>query len=808
LRGRCLPYGDGVTFWPIYEIVRGAAGITDEDPRETALAKIAEIARRVMDAGDDPAMVVERVAAAIGLSTTAFPGAELFWGIRKLLEAIASRRPLVAIVDDIHVAAPTFLELLDHLLDSVHGSPILLLTTARRELLETRTEWAEAHEYDQMVLDPLSADDSDSIVSRLLGGLEDSVRERITAAAEGNPLYVEQITAMLIETGAIRQEGDAWVAAGTSAEIDIPPTVHALVAARLDALASEERQVVDPASVIGLGFAVEAVANLVPAQAAPEVPGRLATLTAKQLVRPAAADSDFYRFGHAVIKDAAYRSLLKRTRADLHQRFVDWAEPINRERGRELEFEEILGYHLEQAYRYRSDLGPLDDAGRSVGIRASEKLASAGRRAMGRGDTPAAASLLRRAVAVTGSEDSARLALVPDLATVLSELGEFDEARRVLDEAIERANEVGDVRLAAKARLVIRNLENYSGVADTSESWTASVARDIDEALPLFQAARDEAGMTLAWRLRSGIHMYAGRWSDAADAATHVIEHARRAGDSRAETRAAMNYAIASVYGSTPVPAAIAQCEELAAKSIGDQVAHVRIRLQLAQLCAMQGQFERAQELCSGARSKLEDLRAGIMAAHTSIDTSRVAALANDHLTAEQELRRDYETLSAIGEKYFVQTVGGLLAGALLALGRDDESEAVAETVRREAAPDDSDAQALWRSVLARILARRGDHLGAIAFASEAVEIRSQTDSPIDLAEANVDLAEVLRAAGRDADADSAIDSAIALALRKGHVILAERLIGERANLGEQGERPGHLDPGVLANRVGSTPDV
>jgi predicted ATPase len=132
LRGRCLPYGDGVTFWPIAEIVRSAAGITDEDPREVALEKIEAIVRRATGATEDPAPIIDRVGAALGLNTTQFPGPELFWGIRKLLEAIASRRPLVAIVDDIHVAAPTFLELLDHLLDAVHGSPILLLTTARR----------------------------------------------------------------------------------------------------------------------------------------------------------------------------------------------------------------------------------------------------------------------------------------------------------------------------------------------------------------------------------------------------------------------------------------------------------------------------------------------------------------------------------------------------------------------------------------------------------------------------------------------------------------------------------------------------
>ena len=267
-----------------------------------------------------------------------------------------------------------------------------------------------------MVLEPLSTEDSEAIVTELLGGLELAVRERITSAAEGNPLYVEQITAMLVESGAIRRDGDRWVATGRSGDIAIPPTVEALVGARLDALGTDDRQVIDPASVIGLGFAVEAVVNLVPENSAPAVLSRLASLTTKQFVRPTVADEEYYRFGHAVIKDAAYRSLLKRTRAELHEQFVDWAEPINRERGRELEFEEILGYHLEQAYRYRAELGAIDAMSNDLGGRAAAKLGSAGRRAFGRGDAPAASNLLRRATLVLPQRDTARIELLTELA--------------------------------------------------------------------------------------------------------------------------------------------------------------------------------------------------------------------------------------------------------------------------------------------------------------------------------------------------------------------------------------------------------
>jgi class 3 adenylate cyclase/predicted ATPase len=772
LRGRCLPYGDGVTFWPIYEIVRGAAGIADEDPRETALVKITEIARRVMDAGDDPAMVVERVAAAIGLSTTAFPGAELFWGIRKLLEAIASRRPLVAIVDDIHVAAPTFLELLDHLLDSVHGSPILLLVTARRELLETRTEWAESHEYGQMVLDPLSADDSDSIVTRLLGGLEDSVRDRITAAAEGNPLYVEQITAMLIETGAIRQEGDAWVAAGTSGEIDIPPTIQALVAARLDALESEERQVVDPASVIGLGFAVEAVANLVPAEAAPEVPGRLATLTAKQLVRPAASDSDFYRFGHAVIKDAAYRSLLKRTRAELHQRFVDWAEPINRDRGRELEFEEILGYHLEQAYYYRGQLGPIHEAARTLGRRASVKLAAAGRRAFGRGDAPSAASLLRRAADVLLETESARIELMTERAEAEIEQGAFDVAREVLDEASALAAQIHDRRLQEREALVRFQLElAFSGSMGNSED----VVLRVRSAIALFEQLSDRAGLARAWRLLGVVFGTLGKFDQAAEAAGRVADSSVRSGDTRMAARSALNYSLAALYSSMPVDEALKRAEELLPAVGTDRIAEARYLGVLAVLHAMGERFEEARALYRRSQAIIADLGPSLPVAAASLESSRVEMLAGDAGAAERELRRDYATLEAVGESYYRSSIACLLGHALWSLGQFDEADRFVEIARTLADPDDVFTQVFWRTGRSKLLARAGRAGEAIALVSEAVGIASASDDIEQLADALSDAAEVHRLADQGGEEAVLLAEATTLYERKGDVVSATR---------------------------------
>src|SRR2546423_2220731 len=248
---------------------------------------------------------------------------------------------------------------------------------------------------------------------------------------------------MRIDAGRLRRAEDRWNPTVDLAEVVTPPTPQPLLPARLDLLGQEERAVIEPASVIGLEFAQAAVTELSPQAIRPLIADHLKAMTRKQLVRPGAstnADDSSFRFMHILIKDAPYNGLLKRSRAELHERFVSWADRINRERGRSQEYEEINGYHLEQAYRYLSELGAIDEHGREVGAKASEMLASAGRRAQARGDPPAAANLLRRAAGTRAATDPKRLALLPDLADAFLELGEFSQAKAGLDRAISGAS--------------------------------------------------------------------------------------------------------------------------------------------------------------------------------------------------------------------------------------------------------------------------------------------------------------------------------------------------------------------------------
>jgi predicted ATPase/class 3 adenylate cyclase len=676
LRGRCLPYGDGITFWPIVDVTRQAAIISDEDSPETARRKLAGLLDSGFPERDE---IVARVCSAVGLSTDAYPVAELFWAIRKMFEGLAANRPLAVVVDDIHSAESTFLELLDHIVASAEQS-ILLLCSARHELLDQHPDWGERVGAERIVLLPLSATDTETMIDRLLGrsGLAPEVRAQVGRAAEGNPLFVEQMVSMLVDRELIRAEGDQWVAAADLSELTIPPSIQALLAARLDHLNREERAVIEPASVIGLVFAKPAVEELVPDPLRPAVPAQLGVLDRKQFVHPQPSGDEFYRFHHLLIRDAAYNSLLKRARAQLHEKFALWAERVNRERDRETEFEEILGYHLEQAYRYRLDLGPLDDEGRRIGEKAAERLSDAGRRALARGDVPAAANLLSRAAGVLSEHHPRRLEILPQLAEALIEEGDLDRAVTVLDDAQAAAAAVGDATVGAIARLERLAVDLYrSEGANVEEAVAAARAQ-----IAILDQAGDHGGLARGWRFVTLAYGTAGMLEEAGQAAEQYGRHASLSGDDRLAARGASAFATVALHGPSPVREVIATCAELLANVSADRTSQSVISLVLGVLHAMDGQFERGRELCDGARSTLRELGQSVTAQSTSIEASRVEMLAGEPAAAERLLRPDFEALEATGEKYFRSTIAGQLAQACYAQDRHAEADRFATSSR------------------------------------------------------------------------------------------------------------------------------
>jgi class 3 adenylate cyclase/tetratricopeptide (TPR) repeat protein len=785
IRGRCLPYGNGITFWPLSEAVAEAARIGSDDGPAVAIPKIRELLR-----GADPALsaeevdrVVERVAAAINLTAGQFPVTELVWGARRLLEGLARERPLVFIVDDLQSAESTFLDLLDSIASAAVSAPLVILCSARRELSERHPEWSEAHAEGTLALEPLSSDEAGTVVGELLGALDPAVRDRIARAAEGNPLYLEQIVSMLVETKAIRRDGDRWVS-GTESAVAIPPTVQALVAARLDALGPDERQVIEPASVIGLSFPGDALGELVEEPIRPILEDELGLLSDKELVRRVQGAELVYRFGHGVIRDTAYGGLLKRIRASLHERFVVWAERVNRERGRETEFEEILGYHLEQAYRYRTELGVIDDDARTVGERAAAKLSNAGRRALARGDLPAAVSLLQRSAVVLPTTSAFRVELLVDLADGLLQQGEFDRCQEILDEARAASDALGEPRLGARVSLIQAGLTQFIGGDDVA----AAALRAVDAAVPVFEAAGDEAGLARAARLELYTLVLQGQFSAATAAAGRMVGHARKAHDSRLMSRSTSPIAYMLWHGPLPVPKAIAQCRELLAGVEGDRKVEAGVHAALAVLLAMNEEFDAARREYRRSVEIITELGSGVETMATSLESARVEILAGDLRAAADQLGRDEAALGELGEANLRSTIAAMLGDVLLQLGDVEGADRATTTSAELAADDDVLSQVIWQSTRARMLAREGRVPEARELIDSVIEMVEATEETGLRADALVALAEV-RLAGRDIrGARKALEDALGVLEAK----------GDRASAGRVAARLQAMSDGVV----------
>ena len=770
LRGRCLAHGRGITFWPMREAMRQAAAISDDDTPEVAVGKLGELG------GPETSGAVERVASAIGFSGAQFPVHEVIWGSRKLVEALAARQPLVLAFEDVHWAEATFLDLVEHLAQEAEG-PLLLVCLARPEFLETREDWGERAGALRIALEPLDQGDVGRILEHLLGQaqVDREVRARIATASEGNPLFIEQLLEMMVEEGLLRHTDGIWVAAGDLSTLSMPPTIHALLAARLESLSTDEREVIDAASVVGQIFLEGAVEELVSERVRENVPGLFEALVRKQLVKPEQTELALersYRFGHGLIRDATYRGLLKRSRAALHERFVAWADRVNQDRDRAVEYEEILGYHLEQAYTGLSELGPLDEHGRELGARAAARLSSAGHRAFARGDMPAAANLLRRAAALLPAESRDRLALLPDLAESMTVIGEFARAEASLDEAIETAEIAGEHGLAASARLLRLRVRSHS--ADP-EDWTEQIVAEAERGLPILEAAGDHVEAARALRMLAWAHGTACQYGEAAAAAQRAMEHASLGEDERQRQHAASQYAIAALYGPTHVSEGVDRCESIVAEALGDRRTQGLVMTLLSGLRAMQGEFSAARDLYTRARLMLESSDA--TSSPPPPPSSRVGSSFSPAIRPRPSA--SFAVTSRSSRRWARDTSSPLPRASLPA-----PSTRRVATWRRRSSPELPKSSRLTTMSRpkrcgarsgAKALARRRLDSDAQELAREAVELLEGTDALILQADALEDLAEVLMLLG-EPGARGYLREALRRLERKGDVVSAERV--------------------------------
>jgi len=774
LRGRCLPYGAGITYWPVVEMVRQAAAITDEDGVDAAAGKLAALLPE-----EDREAVADRLMQVIGLREATAPAEEIAWAFRKLLESLAEQRQVAAVFDDVHWAEPTLLDLIDHVAEWSREAPILLVAIARQELLDVRPGWGGGkHNATTIQLEPLSERDCEVLVENLLGMalLPGISKSRIAEAAEGNPLFVEQVLSMLIDDELLRRDDGHWVPTGDLATIPIPPTIQALLAARLDRLGGEERQVIERASVVGKVFYQSAVSELAPEPMRPAVGGHLMTLVRKELIRPDHSDivrETAFRFRHILIRDAAYAGMPKETRAQLHEAFAGWLQRVAGERSPE--FDEILGYHLEQAYRYREELGSIDERARALAARAADHLEAAGRRALNRSDLAAAQALLTRTAELLPVGDPRRSTVLLDLGWALMELGEFARATAVIQEVKEAARTAGDRALELRAKL----LEGWRW--DVSVAWEdrAAVA---EQAIPFFEEHEDDMGLFFAHRILAAKHWTHGRSAASAAELQRVIELARRTG---APHEAFLLHWLGGIHmwGTTPAAEGVRRCDELLAEASGLRLAEGSILTARAVLAAMLGRADEARASAARARPLLEDLGGVLSITCVGSRIGLMEEILGDHERALETMRAPVLALDRLGEKSFFSTLASQFARVLALTGRLDEAEEFAQKGRDASPMDDWASQITWREALALVEAQRGNLEEAERLAREAVALTEAVDYLPQMADAWSDLGFVLRLTRRKGEAAEALRQSLSLREAKGDVVRAARVRQELAAL-------------------------
>ena len=733
LRGRCLSYGEGITYWPVITMVKQLLG---------------------MPAGAEAAALMERdgavatpIKALLGDAAVTTSSTEIAWAVRKVLEAAAGTKPLVAVFDDVHWGELTLLDLIEHIGDFSRDAPILVLCLGRPELVDRRPGWGGGKlNATTVLLEPLNAADTESLIDELLpagGGMPSDLRDRVRATAAGNPLFVEEIVAMVRESG--------------SHDVIVPPNIKALLAARFDQLRPEERGVLERGSIEGQSFHRGAVEVMAPEEH--DVAGRLMTLVRKDLLRPdrpVFAGEDAFTFRHLLIRDAAYDSLPKADRAELHARFADWLI----EHGTDLEeLDEIAGYHLEQAFRYRAELGPVDAVARAIATAGAERLQAAGRRSLERGDTRATINLLQRAELLLPDGEIA-FPLEEALIQALGMVGRLNDAIARADRAADRSESAGLAVRALQARLIgvvwRTNLD--------PEAYENEMSALVERARPVIERSEDKGALATLEVAAAFVEHYRGRFDASNEALMRVKEHVREAEESWMDTNSPALRAAAVANGSIPFDDALAWFAQEPQENRGFQPL---LAVWKAFVLAYRGEHAEARSLFA---ETLAQMRERGMVTGTAIVMQagwQIETLAGDLDAAERAARQGVDELEQLGERAWLSTSACQLAEALYVLGRLEEAEHWVHRGLELGGAGDILTQLLGLGIRAKLLARGGSFDEALELAQRAVVLATTTQAPMEVAQVFLALAEVLYLSGDIPGAFEQSRRAVALYERK-----------------------------------------
>ncbi len=680
LSGRALPYGESITYWPLAEMVKASADIADDDPIDVAIEKLRACC---------PA---EAVADLLGLASGVLEAVhgersqqEIAWAAREWAELMAGVQPLVLVFEDIHWAEEPLLDLIEHLASWVREAPLLILCLSRPELLDLRPEWGGGRvRATSIELERLGSAESEELVDALLeaaqGPLDAGVRRILLEKTEGNPLFLEETVRMLAENG------------GGSAE-QIPDTVQALIAARIDRLGPQARTVLQRASVIGRTFWGGAIAHL-----APEIEDldcQLDDLLARDFVareaRSTITGENAYRFKHVLIREVAYGGLAKASRAEHHLRFADW---LSERAGDELL--EIRAFHLDQASALLAELDGAPPA--DLATRAAEVLEQAGRRALSREAYRAARHLLLRAVELEPTLERRWFA-----ARAAARMGDWLAVPPEMTAVRTAAKEAGERKIEGRALTALAEVALYRD-ADVSRA-----RRLLDEALEVLGDVTHPDTRFEAFMARSLIGGWIGDFEDSERFQGKALAVAQESERKDLETTAVEALAMSHLHRldldeARPL---VYRALELAGES-GSVFARAQALQALGMYHKIRDEFDEAE---AAAREALElyremDNRVGVASMLKSL--GRIAHSRGDLEAAEASYREAIRILKPLGERGHLCENQRMLAQVLVERGKLEEAERVALEARETVGQEDAVSQLTTALALGAVRAAQG----------------------------------------------------------------------------------------------------
>ncbi|HST17510.1 MAG TPA: BTAD domain-containing putative transcriptional regulator [Gaiellaceae bacterium] len=706
LSGRCVAYGQAARVLALAQLVGGASDVVGRE--------------RVPDE------LVPLLAAQLPTA----PNPDVFRATRLLLESVADRAPVVAVLEDLHWGAPGLLDLVEYLTAWSGDLPLLLLCVARPELLETRAGWRP----DEFALEPLGPVEARALVREREPGLSTERADAVIRAGEGNPLFLEQLLAY---------EGD-----------ELPPSLEMLLASRLDRLEPEQRTLIGHAAVAGREFWRGAVEQLADGDRV-SVASSLSALVRRRFVEPTTSSligEEAFVFHHALIRDAAYASVPKVARAELHERVARWIEP------HAAAGDEVVGFHLEQAFRYGKELGRGDEL---LAREAATRLGTAGLATLKRMAVPATVELLPRAMSLLPLDDPERLELGCELGTALKATGNYRRVEQVLDEVADTAARTGARRAELRARIELvwpRVLRSADSVGDA----LVFVERVLEE----LAAGGDDRSLERAWFCLAALRGRIQFWhAGSEEAARRALDHALAGGFSPAGCLALL----ANDFCDGPLPAtqAIERCGQLLEDA--DPVSEAGIRLSLGHLRAMRGDFRgAASELDAAVALNAEFGQSGAKHRDEALARAEVEWLSGNSSLAETTIR-DASAFLEGADDAWLATLTARRAELYAELGSTEEAITLARRAAELVVPGDLRTEAAWRRAHAIAGGSDGE-----ARAREAIAILEATDEVNEQAKAHLAYAHVLDAAGRTHESNAARSrGAELLRLKENEALLA-----------------------------------